>query len=374
MESTLHWDYQKLGALNTANALGYLVGAFTATSYSNRFGAKKTFSVAILLLALMSLMSGISSNFVLLVAARAFSGFFGGITFVVGGSLISTTSTHLGGRVSATASGIYYAGAGTGIFIAGLAIPPLFAKFGQSSWQLGWIAMSFLCLASAALTIPQTKRLTEPKRDSKLVSLRFPIRGQEPSIVTSALFGAGYISFVTFLIAFLTAEGSPSTTITWFWAMLGISAMLTGPIWGRILAQLKGGIGLASVLFVAAVGTAFPLLTKNFPVLMISAFLFGSSIMSVATSYTILAQRNLEARFIGSAIGVYTTAIAFGQIVGPISVGTLSDTSHGIRFGIIASLAMLVVGTLTALFQKDEFGEKKFSVQEPRTQDHNLQS
>ena len=368
METTLRWDYQKLGTLNTVNAMGYLVGAFTATSYSNRFGGKRTFSASILLLAVMSLLSGISPNFALLVVVRTLSGFFGGVTFVVGGSLISSTSRHLSGKAAATASGIYYAGAGTGIVVSGLVIPPLLSKFGPAAWQWGWISMGAMCLISAALSIPQTRHLYEPEQQGKKASLRFPIRGLEPSIITSALFGAGYISFVTFLVAFMTAEGSASNTIAWFWAMLGISAMITGPIWGRALARMKGGVGLASVLFVASAGTAFPLLTKNFVILMVSALLFGSSIMSVATSYTILAQRNLDQRFIGSAIGLYTTAIAFGQIVGPISVGTLSDTSHGIRLGILASLAMLLVGTLVSLLQKDQIGTKKIPLNQATDQ------
>ncbi|TAN25301.1 MAG: YbfB/YjiJ family MFS transporter [Actinomycetota bacterium] len=354
MESTLRWNYQKLGTLNTVNALGYLFGAFTATTYSNRFGAKKTFGASIVLLAVMGLLSGASSNFSILITARTLSGVCGGVTFVVGGSLISASSSHLGHKASATASGIYYAGAGTGIVVSGIALRPLFAHFGQSHWQWGWFIMAFFCFLSAALTIPQTRHLLEPPRRSRKTSLKFPIRGLEPSIITSVLFGAGYISFITFLIAFLTAEGSGSSAIAWFWAMLGISAMITGPIWGRILARLKGGIGLAAVLFVASVGTAFTLLTRNFPILMISALLFGSSIMSVATSYTLLAQRNLEKHVVGSAIGVYTTAIAFGQIIGPISVGAISDTSHGVRLGIIASLIMLLAGTVVSLFQKDQ--------------------
>jgi len=354
MESALHWNYQKLGTLNTVNALGYLFGAFTATTYSNKFGAKKTFSASIVLLAVMGLLSGSSSNFLVLVAARALSGLCGGVTFVAGGSLISASSSHLGHKASATASGIYYAGAGTGIVVSGIALRPLFAYFGQSHWQWGWVIMAALCFLSAAVTIPQTRHLVEPPKHTRKAAPKFPIRGLEPSIITSVLFGAGYISFITFLIAFLTAEGSGSSAIAWFWAMLGISAMITGPIWGRILARLKGGTGLAAVLFVASVGTAFTLITRNFPILMISAFLFGSSIMSVATSYTILAQRNLERHLVGSAIGVYTTAIAFGQIIGPISVGAISDTSHGVRLGIVASLVMLLVGTIVALLQRDQ--------------------
>lgn len=363
METSLHWDYQKLGTLNTVNAMGYLAGAFTATTFSKRYGSKKTFAVAILLLAGMSLMSGASSSFVLLLIARTLSGLFGGITFVTGGALVSATASQFGNTISATASGIYYAGAGTGILVSGLAIPPLLSDLGAASWQWGWVAMAALCLLSASLVLPQMRHLVEPDRVATKTSFKIPIRGLEPSIITSILFGAGYISFITFLVAFMTSEGNASSTISWFWAMLGISAMVTGPIWGRALARLKGGIGLAAVLFVATLGTAFPLLTKNFTVLMISALLFGSSIMSVATSYTILAQRTLAPGSIGSAIGIYTTAIAFGQIVGPISVGTIADTSHGIRFGILASLIMLLAGTFVSLLQKDKLGTQGIPVE-----------
>lgn len=363
METTLHWDYQRLGSLNTVNAVGFLVGAFSATTFSNRFGTKKIFSTSMILLAVMGILSGVSANFTLLLLTRTLSGVFGGMTFVSGGSLVSNSSTPMGGRAAAAASGIYFAGAGTGIVVSGLIIPPVLSHMGESAWQWGWIVMGLLCLLSAALAIPQIRNLTEPFKHATKTSLRFPIRGFEPSIIASALFGAGYISFITFLVAFLTSDGNKSSTISWFWAMLGISAMITGPIWGLALARLKGGVGLASILFVAAVGTAFPLMTSNFLVLMLSALLFGSSIMSVGTSYTILAQRNLDLRLVGSAIGVYTTAIAFGQIVGPIGVGTLADTSQGVRLGIVASLIMLLVGTVISLFQKDRIASSNFAVE-----------
>lgn len=362
MATTLHWDYQRLGTLNTVNAVGFLAGAFSATTFSNKFGTKRIFTASILLVALMGILSGISANFTLLLLARTLSGVFGGMTFVSGGSLVSNSTTHMGHKTAAAASGIYFAGAGAGILISGLVIPPVLSHMGNSAWQWGWIVMGLLCLLSAALALPQTKNLIEPPKLATRTSLRFPIRGFEPSIIASALFGAGYISFITFLVAFLTSAGNKSSTISWFWAMLGISTMVTGPIWGLALARLKGGIGLASILFVAAVGTACPLMTSNFLVLMLSALLFGSSIMSVGTSYTILAQRNLDMRLVGSAIGVYTTAIAFGQIVGPVGVGTLADTSQGVRLGIVASLVMLLAGTVISLFQKDRVVSGKATV------------
>lgn len=353
MEKTLNWNYQKLGMLNTVNALGYLVGAICATPISNRFGARKTFTIALLSVAVMGALSGSTSSFGPILIARTLSGISAGVGFVTGGSLISSASSKIGPRVTAVALGIYYAGAGIGIVISGLALPPLLSHFGMQAWHEGWFLMAGFSLLSAIVSGSQARSLNEPPKHSQETKASHQLNRLRASIIAYALFGAGYISFITFLVAFLKSQGSSSAVITLFWTVLGLSVIVSGPLWGRTLTRLTGGKGLTAVLMVAALGILIPLFSRSLFILLLSAFLFGIALMSTSTAVTLIAQRNLDSRSIGSAIGRFTMAIAIGQTFGPVVVGTLSDTSQGLKLGILASLAMIVASIAVSLFQKD---------------------
>jgi predicted MFS family arabinose efflux permease len=58
MRADLHWNYFQAGAANTANAVGYIVGAITAASPSKRFGARDVFVGSLLVSAIALILSG----------------------------------------------------------------------------------------------------------------------------------------------------------------------------------------------------------------------------------------------------------------------------------------------------------------------------
>lgn len=353
MGTSLHWNYQKLGALNTVNAVGYLSGAFVATALSNRYGAKKILTLSLLFVAITGALSGSTSDFIFLAVARTLCGLGAGIAFVTGGSLVSSTSSKLGARVTAVALGIYYAGAGVGIVVSGLTIPPLLGYLGPQAWKDGWLLMATFSLLSTAIAGYSARTLAEPPKHDHASRVKRPMKDLKASILAYMLFGAGYISFITFLVAFMKHQGNSQGTIIWLWTILGMSVTVSGPVWGRPLSKLRGGAGFAFVLMVAAVGTLIPLLTTNMLLLIFAAFSFGISLMSTTTAVTIIAQRNLDERSVGGAIGIFTGAIALGQILGPVAVGTLADSSHSLKLGIEASLAMILLSALLAFAQKD---------------------
>jgi predicted MFS family arabinose efflux permease len=74
-----------------------------------------------------------------------------------------------------------------------------------------------------------------------------------------ALFGAGYIAYATFIVAYLrTNEGFDSGSITAFWAILGLAAVVAAFAWGPILGRLKGGWGASATIATVAAGAALP--------------------------------------------------------------------------------------------------------------------
>ena len=80
------------------------------------------------------------------------------------------------------------------------------------------------------------------------------------TLVAYGLFGAGYIAYATFIIAYLrSAEGFTGGGVTSFWSLFGLSSVAAAFAWGRILGRLKGGSGTAATLSVLTIGTAAPL-------------------------------------------------------------------------------------------------------------------
>jgi hypothetical protein len=72
--------------------------------------------------------------------------------------------------------------------------------------------------------------------------------------IAYALAGAGYIAYMTFVIAFLRAEHFAASTVSTFWTVLGLASVATGFGWGYVLARLSGGWPLAVVLAMLEIG------------------------------------------------------------------------------------------------------------------------
>src|ERR1700760_2598094 len=74
MRIDLGWNYAAAGAMNTANAVGYLIGALIAAPVAARFGDKRGFLAGLLLTAASLLANGMSSDYAVLALLRAVAG------------------------------------------------------------------------------------------------------------------------------------------------------------------------------------------------------------------------------------------------------------------------------------------------------------
>ena len=73
------------------------------------------------------------------------------------------------------------------------------------------------------------------------------------------LFGAGYIAYMTFMIAYVRDAGGGAAAQSAFWSLIGLSAFVTPWVWRRVLALDRGGLSTAIILGVNAIGAALPL-------------------------------------------------------------------------------------------------------------------
>lgn len=353
MRADLGWSFADAGSMNTANAAGYLVGALAAAPLGKKAGDKRVFVISLLLTSLAVGASGLTANFSVLLALRLAAGFTGALVFVSGAAL--TSAAAVGGSKSRapTLLGLYFSGAGIGVMASALAVPPLLETLG---WRSGWLVLSVLSLAATLFGGLVTRHAPEPSYALAVGTARggWSPRFMAYKLLAYGLFGAGYIAYATFIIAYLRSEeGFSNADTTLFWSILGLSSVVATFAWGPVLGRLKGGWGTAATLAGVMIGAAVPLIWNGAPGAYLSAIVFGGSFLAVLAAVTSFARRAARPHAWTAAIAALTIAFGLGQCIGPLLSGAVADGANGLRAGLWLSVGILAVATLVAMFQPE---------------------
>ena len=166
------------------------------------------------------------------------------------------------------------------------------------------------------------------------------------------LFGAGYIAYMTFMIAYVRDGGGGAAAQSAFWCLIGVSAFVTPWLWRRVLAMDRGGLSTAIILGVNAVGAGLPLFGHSPLLLATSALVFGVSFFALVGSTTAFVRLNYPTTAWPTAIAAMTIAFGVGQILGPIVTGAITDAMGSLSYALNVSAAMLAVGAVLTAFQR----------------------
>lgn len=353
MRQSLHWTYVEAGGMNTANAIGYVVGSAAAAWFSKRLGIKATFLLSLLVSALALLGSGLVDTYSQLATLRGIGGFTTAILFIVGASLAGSVSPGSSHKRSALLTALYITGVGTGIVVSGLVVPPILAQRGASGWQSSWIWMGIIAVlalvpsaASAWVIPPQATRDsgTLPWQETLFLA---------PSILSFCMYGAGYVSYMTFIIV-LVGQGGGAQSTAAFWIILGLASALGTLLWGRILPHLSDAKGLATVSVVVMIGALPVLLSPTLSAAFVSAIIFGGSFMAGPTAVVILARKLMLPQLATAAIAVLINSFAVGQAIGPVLSGYISDITGSVGLGLWIAPLLLILAAVIAPFQRTQ--------------------
>ena len=362
MRDDLGWSYTLAGGMNTANAAGYLLGALMTPSLMRRFGASAVLLVGALLASIFMAASGFFTGAWPLLLQRLLAGVTSAFVFVSGGLMVA----RLGAQAPAHSGlliGVSYGGTGWGIVVSALGVPLMLdaARGVPHGWSWAWWGLALVCLLGTAVLAWPARLLSKqaqstPESNQQAPSSKgatsVPWRAMVPALGGYALFGVGYIGYMTFVIALLREQGVSHEAITVFYALLGLSVVASGRIWAGLLDQAKGGGALAFLNAVLGVATILPALTGAWPVVLVSGLLFGGVFLSVVASTTAFVRHNLPESQWAGGISTFTVVFALGQIVGPTVVGWVADGPGGLARGLVYSAGALWVGALLAWRQK----------------------
>ncbi|MGO8908017.1 MAG: YbfB/YjiJ family MFS transporter [Bradyrhizobium sp.] len=348
MREALGWSYSAAGFINTINAAGYLAGALMASKLIKRFGLAAAVRWGTLACLVSLALCALSGDFVILSFARLLAGVGAAAAFVAGAALAATIAQAQPMRANFLLS-LFYAGPGLGILSSGLVAPFVLQAFGAGSWWIVWWAMTLLAIVMTAplLLAPLDTNAGMASR----APAKFALRPVLIYLTGYFLFGAGYIAYMTFMIAYVRDAGGGAVAQSAFWCLIGVSAFVTPWLWRRVLAHDSGGLSTAIILGVNAVGAALPLLGHSALLLTVSALVFGVAFFAVVGSTTAFVRFNYPPAAWSRGIAAMTIAFGIGQTLGPIAVGAVTDAFGSLSYALNASALMLALGAIAAAFQ-----------------------
>jgi len=353
MQHSLGWTYAQAGVVNSANALGYLFGALSVGPCVARWGARWVVRLSLLAVSLSLIASGWLTVYWLLLLARLVAGVGAGLMLIGGVAVVLELDAS---HHSDLPVGVYYAGPGIGIAISGLLVPYLLGALGWE-WRAVWVALGTLGLLSQALLelpLRQAKRTSRLSTSASAPQPQLVLRDYLrlwPPLLAYALFGLGYIGYMTFVVAFLRTENVAPLIIQGFWVLLGVCAALCGFSWRPVLRRLAPHHALGCILLALSVGAGLPVLVSEPWSFALSAVLFGSSFLAVVTAITVQVRQVLPAERWTTVMGNATALFALGQLLGPTLTGVIADTDGGLSLGLRGSAALLGVAALIALIK-----------------------
>ncbi len=249
MRDALGWSYSAAGFMNTINAAGYLAGALIASRLIKRFGLSATVRWGTVACVASLALCALSGNFVVLSLARLLVGLGAAAVFVGGAALAATIAQSQPSRANFLLS-LFYAGPGFGILSSGLIAPFVLQAFGPGSW---WIVWWVLTMLTTVMAVPLLLAPIDARADvADAVPTPFAIGPVLIYLIGYFLFGAGYIAYMTFMIAYIRDAGGGAAAQSAFWCLIGLSAFVTPWVWRGVLALNRGGVSTAIILSVNA--------------------------------------------------------------------------------------------------------------------------
>ncbi len=346
MRSELGWSLAQAGALTTANSLGYLLGAVTATVAARRLPTAAAFRLGMILIVASLAATAVTGSYPVLLLTRAAAGLGGALVFITGGVIVSRATA---GSRSAAPLIIYFSGAGLGITLSGVTLPAMLARH-PGWWPLAWAGLAAAGGLATVISWTAARGDHDSSAAASLAGLSAVTRLWPPA-TAYLLFAAGYIAYITFLSAYLAAHHAGIAQVTITWTLLGIAAIASPLLWSRLIGTRPGAWALATLLAmlsaaaVAALASTAPLAIAG------SAIGYGTTFLAVPAAVTGLIRAATPPTEWTSALAAFTVVFAVGQTAGPYLAGILADR-YGTGATLIWTAALCFAGATLSAFAR----------------------
>ena len=201
--------------------------------------------------------------------------------------------------------------------ISGLTAPALLRPIGPGSWRIVWAALA--AISTVLTAVLMLNRVEAPALRSHAAARTPPLAPIAIYLFGYFCFGAGYIAYMTFMIAYVRSAGGGALAQSAFWCLIGAGALVSPWLWRGLLSRGASGGATAILIGITMIGAALPLVSATSITLALSALVFGLAFFAVVSATTAFVRFNYPAEAWPKAIAAVTIAFSIGQTLGPIA-------------------------------------------------------
>ena len=329
------------GLIGSANFVGYLGGALASAHPLFLRGRRLWLGGALATCVATLVAMGGCSTLAAFVALRFVGGAASALGFVLATALVMDRLMRT--RRQDLAS-LHYAGVGSGIALSAAFVSV--ARESGYDWRGLWVISGVLALALAG---PILWLLQGP---APAASQALAQSAAAPSIarliVAYGLFGFGYVITATFLVAIVRTSPHLSAAEAYVWLCVGLAAVPSVAIWGRVERRLGFRTSFALACLVEASGVLVSVLTVQVPGILYAALALGGTFVAL-TALGIDGARRLRAGDRQRIVAVMMAAFGTGQVIGPVAAGVLADATGSFTAPSLAAAAALLIAAALVL-------------------------
>ncbi len=367
MKDGLMLNYTELGSIATGNFIGYLCLAIIGGFLAARFGVRRVVFVSLLVIGVSLFLTGFTDSFLFAFFMRLVSGMGNGGAYV---PIMALPAAWFVMKKRGLATGIVSAGIGTGLFLAGIILPPIMSAFGKEGWRYAWFALgiavfvlAFVCYAFMRDN-PKEKGLsmyggTEEPRTGPKVTLfsAFTDVAVQPEIwklgLVYFMYGFSYIIYLTFFVAYLTKEMQvPPLSAGRIFGVLGIFSIFCGVVYGWLSDVLGRRYGSMLAYLTLALSYIIFAFWRDYTGFYLSAVVFGIAAFSIPTIMAAASGDAVGGRLAPAGLGFITLFFGIGQALGPMIGGYIKDASGTFTNAFLLSAGVSLVGAFGSLILK----------------------
>jgi MFS family permease len=376
MKDGLHFDYTQLGLLGTGNFIGYLSMAIIGGFLAARFGTRTVITIALLLMGVTMMLTGLAKSFGFAFAMRLLTGLGNGAAFV---PAMALGSAWFAVKNRGFATGIVSGGIGLGTFLSGIIVPAILASYETDGWRYSWYFLGACVIGVAGImwlflrNQPQDKGLFPVGQDEKKAILN-PVSNDKVSAldwkkvyrmkeiwylgIVYFFYGLSYIIYMVFFAAYLVKEmGYTQAWAGGLWATVGALSIFCGVIWGSVSDRIGRGKGAAMAYLVLGLSYIIFAVVQNEFGFYLSAFLFGLTAWSIPTIMAAAAGDLVGPRLAPAGLGFATLFFGIGQSIGPALGGYLADLTHSFMLPFLMAGVISLVGMIFSFRMDSITGE-----------------
>ena len=327
------------GWLATANYAGYLVGALSAIGLQIR--PTVAIRAGLIVIGLSTCAMGLEHRFVSWVILRAAAGIASAWVLIFVSAWALERLALLG---RSGLGGTVFSGVGAGVFVAGgacLAVMNLHAGSAHAWLALGLLSLAVTTAIWPFVTAGPSSHATPAISPSDLWSAEF-----RRLVLCYGAYGFGYIIPATFLPAMARTVVEDPQLFGWAWPVFGAAGAASTLFAAKLQRFLSHRAVWIGSHLVMALGVAIPLVMPGLPGIMIAALLVGGTFV-VVTLAGMEEARRIAGPHARALMAAMTSAFALGQILGPVIVSLLVQSTGGFAPALIAASAILVLSAVS---------------------------